>query len=474
MKRSRGALRAIGLLAAFTLALGAGCGGGGVGSGGTGITLGGLAQGPVTGFGSVFVDGARYDDSNIATLREDEPGRLVKTEAHLGDIVELAYTGDNVATRLEVDPTVVGRVASVGLPGNFVVLGQSVTTNADAARGPVTQFGGGYVDATSIVAGDALEVHGLIVPRTGGFTVQATRIDKLAALPRFLRVSGLVSRVGTDGFRCGALVIDTRSASLLPKGATLGNGQIVTVLAAADTLRENVGGTPRVTASQVRVQQISGAGESASVSGKIGDLDVSSGRFELGGVKVRSAGATLVPSGTKLREDLYVRVDGVANSDGSIDATTVTVRDGSAEPEGEVKGNVDGYVPATQSFQVRGVQIDASRATFEGCPGGAVANGLYVQVEGSLTTDGMTAKTVHCEDEPGDATVERKGRVDSVDTGGRTLSLALEKGGSLVVRWTEATYFRDVKPDALLGKRVEVDGVLTDGVLTAQKIALDD
>lgn len=474
MIRIRGALRATGLLAAFTLAVSAGCGGGGVGSGGTGITLGGLAQGPVTGFGSVIVDGARYDDSKIATLREDEPGHDVKTEARLGDIVELAFSGDNVATRLEVEPTVVGRVASVGLPGNFVVLGQVVTINADPARGPVTQFGGGYVDATSVVAGDALEVHGLIIPRTGGYTVQATRIEKLAALPRFLKVRGLVSAAGADGFRCGPLTIDTRTASLLPKGTTLGNGQIVSVLAAADTLREDVGGTPHVTASQVRIQQVGSVGEAASVSGKVGDLDLGSARFELGGVKVRSAGAMLVPSGTVLREDLYVRVDGVARTDGSIDATTITLRDGSAEPDGEVKGNIDGYVAATQSFQVRGVQIDASHATLEGCPGGKLANGLYVDVEGSLTTDGMAAKKVHCEDEPGDATIERKGRVESVDTGGRTLSLALEKGGSLVVRWTDATYFRDIKPDALPGKRVEVEGVLANGVLTAQKIALDD
>ena len=475
MIRTRGARRITGLLAAFAIAIAAGCGGGGgVGSGGTGITAGGLAQGPVTGFGSVIVDGARYDDSKIATLREDEPGHEVQTETHLGDIVELAFDGDNVATRLEVTPTVIGTVSSVGAPGRFVVLGQTVSVNSDPARGPVTQFGGGYADAASVAVGDALEVHGLIVLQTGGYTVQATRIEKLAVLPRYLKVSGLASAVGSGEFKCGALTIDTRTSTLLPAGATVGNGQIVSVLAAADSLREDLGGTPRVTASQVRIQQIASAGDASSVSGKIGDLDASSGQFELGGVKVRSAGATLVPAGTTLREDMYVRVDGVARTDGSIDATTITVRDGSTEPEGEVNGNIDNYVAATRQFQVRGVQIDASRATLESCPGGTLANGLYVQVEGSLTTDGIAATKVKCEDAPGDATVERKGRVASVDTAASTLTLALDEGGSLVVRWTGTTYFRDIKPDALSGQRVEVEGVLSAAVLTAQKIALDD
>ena len=61
----------------------AGCGGG-VGSGGTGMASG-LTEGTVNGFGSVFVDGDRFDDSEVATYRETAPGVATQTSARLGE-----------------------------------------------------------------------------------------------------------------------------------------------------------------------------------------------------------------------------------------------------------------------------------------------------------------------------------------------------------------------------------------------------
>ena len=62
--------RILGLLAALTIAA---CGGGSdsaaVGSGGTGS----FSVGTITGFGSVFVNGQRYDDSSASVSDEDGP-----------------------------------------------------------------------------------------------------------------------------------------------------------------------------------------------------------------------------------------------------------------------------------------------------------------------------------------------------------------------------------------------------------------
>ena len=45
-------------------------------------------------------------------------------------------------------------------------------------------------------AGDAVEVHAFVLRTATGFELQATRVERLAALPEFLKVSGLVSGSG--------------------------------------------------------------------------------------------------------------------------------------------------------------------------------------------------------------------------------------------------------------------------------------
>jgi hypothetical protein len=63
-------------LAAFSLAVWLGGCGGGVGSGGTGSPMG-YAEGSVTGFGSVIVDGTAFDDSR-ATVQDSSKSETVR------------------------------------------------------------------------------------------------------------------------------------------------------------------------------------------------------------------------------------------------------------------------------------------------------------------------------------------------------------------------------------------------------------
>jgi hypothetical protein len=167
-----------------------GCGGG-VGSGGTGMAIG-----TINGFGSVIVDGARYDDSAVPTLREDAPGVETQAQARLGQRAEVRFTDGGIASALMVDATLIGTVSRVDASGAFSVLGQSVSANSDPSLGPVTQFAGGYTGAASVLAGDAVEVHGLIVVQGTAFVVQATRIERLAALPTYLKATGIVAGTG--------------------------------------------------------------------------------------------------------------------------------------------------------------------------------------------------------------------------------------------------------------------------------------
>lgn len=457
--------------ATLCLAVMQGCGGG-VGSGGTGMNEG-VAQGTVNGFGSVIVDGDRFDDSLVPTLEENEPGVQTQTESRLGERVELEYDAAGVARRVMVKSALVGAVDAVSAPAGFSVLGQPVAVNTDARRGPVTQYAGGYSGIASVLAGDAVEVHGFIVRSAAGFSIQATRVEKRKALPSYLKLSGLASDVGPAQFRLGTLVIGTSMASVLPDGRSLADGQVVSVLAAADSLQANAAAPARVRAAQVRIRTVGAVGAEVVVSGVISASDLPGFSFDLDGSRVSYAGALVSPAGSVLLDGLYVQVRGVVTDEGAISATAVKLRDGRNGAEAELKGTVDAYDAATKRFVVRGVAVDASRAQIESCPGGALADGQFVEVEGSLDATTVIAKSVHCEVEPGDATIERKGVAGSVDTVGLVFVLQPATGTPLNVRWTSNTYFKNVTVATLDGQRVEVEGKLVDGVLVAQKVSVE-
>jgi hypothetical protein len=163
---------------------------------------------------------------------------------------------------------------------------------------------------------------------------------------------------------------------------------------------------------------------------------------------------------------------GTFATDGTLNATQVRIRkfELSATPEAELRGTITDY-KSLADFKVRGVAVDASTATVTRCPA-TLANGLFVQVEGRLTTTGVKASSVKCEDASAGLTVELKGVASSVDTTARTFTLTPASGSARSVRWTELTFFRDVTAATLAGKTVEVEGYEVAGVLVASKIKL--
>ncbi len=461
---SRAAALTLMLVSAVALVVSA-CG---VGSGGTGSPQSASAQGTVNGFGSVIVDGVRYDDSMVATTREDEPGAQTRTQSVLGDTVEVAYESANVASRVLVDPALIGSVTSASGSSGFVVLGQQVLVNNDAARGPITQFSGGYTGAGSVTVGNAVEVHGVIVRQTTGFYIQATRVGRLAALPAYLKATGLVSLPSAGSLNLGVLRVDISTGRVLPQNSLPTTGAVVSLLAPASSLV--AGNAPRLTAAQVRVKRTGSDGEQVATGGIVTGLDSTGKRFVLGGVNVAYGAATVTPTNASLANGSYVRVSGQVVADGSVQAASVTVRDGVGQPEAELRGNIKGYVAASRTFTVRGTAVNAASAVLEGCPASGLAEGLSVEVEGRLGPTAVIATKVQCGAETADATVERTGPASAVDIGALSFVVTPTGGASVSVRWTATTYFAHVTPSTLAGRRVHVSGKLSAGVLTAQTI----
>lgn len=459
---------------AFLLVAMASCGGGGgvVGSGGTGGAVG-TAVGTVGGFGSVIVDGESFDNRGAPSIAEVAPGVDANADVKLGQRVALEYEAGAVARVVRVEATLAGAAANVLAQGRFSVLGQTVMVNTSAAAGPITQFGGGYSQAADVRGGDAVEVHGVLVHQGASASVQATRIDKLAALPAYLRVTGLVDALGAGSpptLTLGALTVDVSAATVLPAGTALVAGQSVTVLALPATLTSPVAGTWRLQAAQVRIRALRGGGLDDYLSGAAAHVDPLAKTFMLGSQRVSYAGATLLPATATLAGGAYVQVRGKVGTDGVLVAASLEIRDAASDSPAQLRGNIIGYVSASRTFSVRGVAVDASGASVQGCPATGLAEGLYVEVDGTLSSTGVVAGTVRCEDEPSDALIQREGVAGAVDAAAGSFSLTPEEGAVVGVRWTSATYFGGLTPQTLAGTKVQVEGTLAAGVLTASKI----
>jgi hypothetical protein len=448
------------------------CGGAGeLGSGGTG-TGSSAALGTVTGLGSVFVDGVRFDDSNAAVQIDNLTDTPDTTEAKLGQRVELAFTFngvDSVAQTVNVEPELVGSVDALS-PGGFVVMGQTVAVNTVLAAGPVTQFDGGYASLSDVQITDLVEVHG--VPRTTGSVtvIQATRVEKRTSLGH-LRVVGTVSALPKNGkqFNLGGLVVDASSAVLRPAGRTLTNGQSVVVLAAASGLQTG-GAAPVLTASRVRIRERANGPELAYVGGVVSNF-VAADSFNLGGMVVHYSLATdITPNGATLANGAYVQVRGNFAADGSLNASHIKVRDGLLDAD--LRGTAMAYNATNQTFTVRDVPVSAAAALpFDGCPGDL--SGVYVEVKGRLGLMGVIAQSVKCTPDPAGAVIERRGTGGTVRPLLNNFELTTGVGTSVTVRWTPLTFFKDVTRQTLDGAALRVEGVMNGNVLIATKIRLD-
>jgi hypothetical protein len=468
------------LLALVSAAVLAACGGA-IGSGGTGAVSPSVGGGTVTGFGSVIIDGLRFDDRSVPTLAENEPGNAQTAESRLGHRVEVEVDDHGEARTLRVEASVIGAVTSTSITGpqagSFVVLGQTVTVNANASAGPVTQFGGGYGNALDLQVGDPVEVHGASKTLNNAAVLQATRIEKRPSMPAYLRVSGIVGGLGSSGpnrFVLGALVVDYGSASISPNGAAPSNGAAVVVFAPAAQLTAAAGSMPVLAASKLRIRHSAPANVETTVSGFIGLLDSAKGEFDLGGLKVKYEPSAVQPAGTVLANGLYVRVHGSFAEDGSLLATQVRLRDGRDEPESELKGSIIGFDAATNTFQIRDVAVSAAGAKLEECPSTGLRDGLFVELEGALGPTGVMAKKIACKDEPVGAVIERKGVASAVDPATSSFTLTPSGKAPLAVTWSTLTYFGSVTPQTLSGKTVEVVGTLVNGVLQATKVKVED
>ena len=376
---------AIALMFALTMA---GCGGsegeGGVGVGGTGS----YASGPITGFGSVIVNGIEFDDSPAQV--EDEDGvpssrsllRLgMLTEIEGGPISGAPTAPVATASRIRFSSELAGPVESIDAAGRtLVVFGQGVRVALTTVFDDRLAAG-----LASIAVGDVVVVYGFFDPRANGFV--ATRIEpRPSGLPAF-RVRGPVHDLDSvaRSFAIGARSFSYAGLAASAVPAALANGAFVRVLSSSAPPPNGrwtvLGFGPATTVRPIDQ-------DNARLRGLVTAF-TSNTAFFVNGQPVDASGASF-PDGTAgLAPGARVEVEGSLRG-GVLRAMKVEIdSDDGASFDFQLKGSIESQRPLLQTFVLRGVTVyyGAAIPFDKGAPAD-IAVGAAAEVRGVLSADG--------------------------------------------------------------------------------------
>ena len=370
---------------AFATALVTGCGGGGSSvSGSVAPGTGSFAAGPITGFGSVIVNGVRFDDSN-ARVSDDDGSASSKDNLKLGMTAEVhggAISDDGTgpkatATDITFGAALVGPVASIDAAAkSLVILGQTVLVL------DTTVFEERLVGGLAGITVDMLvEMHGQLDARTGVYT--ATRIGPTLAL-RGYKIRGIVANLDTTAktFTMGGTLISYAGVTDVP--ADLANGILLgvhlqTVQVGGAWVATRLGGGPRVDNA-----------DAARLEGTITAF-TSTAQFSVNGIPVDASKAEFEGGTTGIVLGAQVEVKGTS-SNGVVVATSVSVETHeTVRAKGfELHGAVTAIDTTAQTFVLREVTVSYGSASVEFIRGTAaqLAVGVQLEVRGTLSPDG--------------------------------------------------------------------------------------
>lgn len=319
-------------------------GDGGTTGGATGVT----SSGAITGFGSVFVNGIRYETENARIISADDDSVILEnpTNAQLqavlgvGQVITVRGTrtddSNGVANTIRFDDELVGEITAVSADdGSFTVLGQTVSVTPDTIIDDsiIEAARGGAEIPNDLRFGDLPETLDQLFTANAGMFVsvsgfpsqnglEATRVEDVSNQVGVgggleAEVKGFVSNHdGSSQFDINGLAVTYDASDLDAEdfgNLSLANGQFVEVHGTATS-------ATTIDASRIELED------------DFVDDDFNSGEIEIEGVvkEVRAdaqgTGGVIVMNGLELRvndvtpfsEGLRVEFKGTLQSDGSI------------------------------------------------------------------------------------------------------------------------------------------------------------
>jgi hypothetical protein len=376
------------LLAATGVIVLPGCGGGGGGGGGgnAGIDTGGtgsFSTGTISGFGSVIVNGVRFDDNGAHIEDEDTGVQLREDDLKLGMVVRIqgsaitAGSGDVLptatATSIVVESQIKGPVQAKTAPDTLVVFGQTVKVTAATVFEPGLTF-------AAITVGDILEVHGFV---DAAGVVTATRIER-ENLPDEFKVRGFIANLDNVAktFTIGAATFNFSAALRLPD-TPLANGQFVRVR--THTAPNALG---QFVVNRIDLRAAIEDRNEAEVEGILTAVTVNGAtQLQVNGIVINPNGLTVPAIGTR------VEVEG-AIVNGVLVARKIEVENENEEAQVDVRGTVSNLNTAAQTFVVRGVTFHFSTATDfrNGTAANLATANVNVRVRGTLVAGTSTVE----------------------------------------------------------------------------------
>jgi hypothetical protein len=289
--------------------------GGGVG--GTGIS-----QGPITAFGSVFVNGVEFSTTGTVINTNGNPSS--EGDLRVGMVVTVRGTFDangttGTASQIDFIDNLEGPIQSIGAD-NLVVMGQTVKVDSNTQYDVVTGF-------SDLQVGYVIEVSG---PTQSDGTILATYIElKFTSCPpdEEYEIKGIVSNLGASTFQINNLTVDYSNVTPenLPSGG-LRNGMFVEVKTAACYTSGDM------IASKVKVQNsgLSGsAGNKMELEGFISQFNSITHDFYVNSQHVLFMDTTVYENGdsNNLADNVKVEVEGTLDANGVLIANKISFDD---------------------------------------------------------------------------------------------------------------------------------------------------
>lgn len=407
----------LGALSMGALAACGGEGGGGLGVADGGIRGTGSSVGPISGFGSVFVNGVRFDTGDLNGRVQSDDDITTETALDEGMILRIdgqwRENGEGTANRLGYDDTLRGPIsvdtawtdasqtAVISIQGLVVNIDRQtvvkgVTTPANLADGDLVRVSGWRL-ANGDFRASLVRVH----PGTGVAFDMDNEIELEGQVVIF-NASPCRFTIGTVLVRCDNPNLQYESLTQ----ADLSSGPFIEVegnLLGGDLealeIRED---------DQRRYRR--GSDDDIEFSGPVTEgFSSSTSTFAMNGITVNVTVDTEFDdglSGQDLLTGLLIQVEGDYQSNGAINALEIELREANAEIEGPIEGGVD---RAAGTFSVGGVRIQITPLTLiENDDDGSeltkeqlldqLGDGVEVEVEGiERETDGIFLEALKIE-----------------------------------------------------------------------------
>ena len=399
--------RVIGASIAATLLLTA-CGGGGndaASTNGTNADL--VSQGVISGFGSVIVNGVRFDDSKAKIEDEDEEENSTrsKDDLRLGMVVNINGSSagtTGTASVISFGSTLKGPVQSIasstvpsGTPTTtttaagshtLVILGQTVLIGAWTVFDPVSLPNG----FASIAAGNVLEVHGHLSPSLNRLV--ATRISKENNANAY-KITGNVNSLNatSQSFKIGTETFSYANIDPQKLRVTLADGLTIKMRLATVQATTGTWTATRIKAAKKAMPDRI----KAEIEGLITAF-TSATSFSLNGLVVDASNASFPKGTATLALGVRVEVKGTV-IDGKLVASVVKTedRDRGEDEDNEIElhGNLSALDTTAKTFMLRGLTVSyTGNVSFQRGLASNLVNGASVEVKGQSSGGGTTVQ----------------------------------------------------------------------------------